>query len=239
MNAGIADAMNLSWQLAARLQGWGGEVILDGYQAERQPITEQVAQFAMNHSIALQAQREAVPADIEQADEHGDAVRERFGKELYELNVQQYCCAGLNFGYFYAESPLIAYDHEAAPGYGMASFTSSTVPGCRTPHLWLAVSLEGKRSLYDAMGDGFTLLRIDSGKDATALLVAAADCGLPLQVLDLRSEDTQGLYPHTFVLSRPDRHVAWRGNELPADPRQLVDLVRGATNLNARKRNAH
>ncbi len=239
MNAGIADAMNLSWQLAARLQGWGGESMLDGYQAERQPITEQVSQFAMNHSIALQAQREAVPADIEQADEHGGAVRERFGKELYDLNVQQYCCAGLNFGYFYAESPLIAHDDEAAPSYGMATFTPSTVPGCRTPHLWLADSFEGKRSLYDAMGDGFTLLRTDPGKDATALLAAAAECGLPMQMLELRAEDTQGLYAHAFVLSRPDRHVAWRGNELPADPRQLVDLLRGATNLSARSHDVH
>ncbi len=224
MNAGIADAMNLSWQIAARLQGWGGDHVLDGYAAERQPITEQVSQFAMNHSIALQAKREAVPADIEQADVQGDAVRERFGKELYDLNVQQYCCAGLNFGYFYAGSPLIAHDDDAAPSYDMASFTPSTVPGCRTPHIWL----DGKRSLYDAMGDGFTLLRTDPGKDVTALIDAAADRGLPLEVLDLPAKDTQGLYPHALVLSRPDRHVAWRGNHLPADSHLLIDRVRGA-----------
>jgi hypothetical protein len=30
------------------------------------------------------------------------------------------------------------------------------------------------------------------------------------------------------VLSRPDRHVAWRGNVPPSDPLALVDLVRGA-----------
>jgi 2-polyprenyl-6-methoxyphenol hydroxylase-like FAD-dependent oxidoreductase len=43
MNAGIADAMNLSWQLAARLHGWAGEGVLTAYEAERQPITEQVS----------------------------------------------------------------------------------------------------------------------------------------------------------------------------------------------------
>ena len=51
MNAGIADAMNLSWQLAARLNGWGGEHVLAGYEAERMPITGQVSHFAMNHAI--------------------------------------------------------------------------------------------------------------------------------------------------------------------------------------------
>ena len=50
MNAGIADAINLSWLLAARLQGWGTEAMLDAYEAERQPITEQVSNFAMDHA---------------------------------------------------------------------------------------------------------------------------------------------------------------------------------------------
>ena len=31
-----------------------------------------------------------------------------------------------------------------------------------------------------------------------------------------------------LVLSRPDQHVAWRGNTSPADPLTLIDLVRGA-----------
>jgi hypothetical protein len=37
----------------------------------------------------------------------------------------------LNFGYFYADSPVIAYDGEAHPPYSMGRFTSSSVPGCR------------------------------------------------------------------------------------------------------------
>jgi len=220
MNAGIADAMNL----AARLQGWGGDAVLDSYEAERQPITEQISQFAMDHSITLQAKREVVPKDIERQDAQGDVVRARFGKELYDLNVQQYFCAGLNFGYFYADSPLIAHDEEAAPSYGMASFTPSTVPGCRTPHVWL----EGNRSLYDEMGDRFTLLRTDPGKDVSGLLEAALDRGVPLQVLNLRAQDTGGVYSHALVLSRPNRHVAWRGNDLPTNSYLLVDRVRGA-----------
>jgi len=35
MNAGIADATNLSWLLAAHLDGWADEAILDSYHAER------------------------------------------------------------------------------------------------------------------------------------------------------------------------------------------------------------
>ena len=49
MNAGIADAANLAWLLAARLRRLGRRRrILDAYEAERQPITEQVSHFAMD-----------------------------------------------------------------------------------------------------------------------------------------------------------------------------------------------
>ena len=224
MNAGIADAMNLSWLLAARLQGWAGEAALGAYEAERQPITEQVSNFAMNHALALQKEREGVPAGIEAPGPAGVAARAAAGQALYDLNVKQYCCGGLNFGYFYDRSPLIAYDGEAPPAYGMDQFTPSTVPGCRTPHLWL----DDGRSLYDALGDGYTLLRFDRQVSTAALEQAALRRGVPLQVLDVQSAEAAGLYRHALVLSRPDQHVAWRGQQLPTDPLALLDQVRGA-----------
>ena len=40
--------------------------------------------------------------------------------------MQQCCCAGLNFGYFYDRSPIIAYDGAEQPGFTMADFTPSS-----------------------------------------------------------------------------------------------------------------
>ncbi len=224
MNAGIADAMNLSWVLAARIDGWAADGALEAYEAERLPITEQVSRFAMDHAIALQKEREGVPPDIEAPGAAGEAARSAAGKALYDLNVRQYCCGGLNFGSYYDASPLIAYDGEPQPAYGMDTFTPSTVPGCRTPHVWL----DDGRSLYDAVGADYTLLRFDARADATPLQEAAAKRGVPLAVLDVESKEAEGLYRHTFVLSRPDQHVAWRGHSMPADPLALIDRVRGA-----------
>jgi hypothetical protein len=45
----------------------------------------------------------------------------------------------------------------------------------------------------------------------------------------VRSPEASVLYRHKLVLVRPDQHVAWRGDAEPADPLDLVDLVRGAT----------
>ncbi len=230
MNAGIADAMNLSWLLAAHLNGWAPASILDAYEAERWPITSQVSRFAMSHAEAEIRRRGAVPAEIEEASPRGEAARAEVGRLAYEINVQQYACAGLNFGTYYDRSPIIAYDGAEHPAYTMDRYTPSTVPGCRTPHLWC----DGGVSLYDAMGPEFTLLRLDPSIDVTALEAAARKRRVPLRVLELASSET-GSLQHAFrggrlVLSRPDQHVAWRGDSLPSDPLALIDRVRGVAN---------
>ena len=107
----------------------------------------------------------------------------------------------------------------------MNSYTPSTVPGCRTPHLWRA---DGS-SLYDAMGPDFTLLRLDPAVDVAPLEAAARNRGVPLKVLDIELPTTAIFYGGGgLVLSRPDQHVAWRGDTSPADPLALIDHVRGA-----------
>ena len=225
MNAGIADAMNLSWTLAAHLKGWAPEAILDVYERERQPITEQVSRFAMRHAEGAIRERTSVPPEIEDDSPAGEAARKQVGDEAYKLHVQQFACAGLNYGYFYDDSPIIAYDGEAAPGYTMHDYTPSTVPGCRTPHIWL----DDGCSLYDAMGPDYTLLRFDPSVDVSAVAEAARQRGFPLEVLNIAAKDLPEPYTTKLVLSRPDQHVAWRGDTVPADALGLIDLVRGAS----------
>ena len=80
------------------------------------------------------------------------------------------------------------------------------------------------------MGPEFTLLRFEPAVDIDDLVTAAARRGVPLAVLDLDADQSASLYPHKLLLSRPDQHVAWRGDELPNDPAGLFDRVRGAFN---------
>jgi hypothetical protein len=214
----------LSWLLAAHLNGWAPASILDAYEAERWPITSQVSKFAMSHAEAEIRRRGAVPENIEDMGPEGEQARAEVGRLAYEINVQQYACAGLNFGTYYDRSPIIAYDGAAQPAYTMDSYTPSTVPGCRTPHLWC----EDGRSLYDAMGPEFTLLRFDATADVAPLSEAARRRKVPLKLLDLAPSGSGGLPSGRLVLARPDQHVAWRGHSLPADPLALIDHVRGA-----------
>lgn len=226
MNAGIADAVNLGWLLASVLQGWGGPEMLNAYTAERLPITEQVSRYAMDHCEQMARQRASVPDDIEDDTPEGAEARERLGKQAYDLNVQQYCCAGLNFGYFYDRSPVIIGDGTAPPAYSMAEYTPSSVPGCRVPHF----KLPDGRSLFDALGPFYTVLRLNGSIDLTVLEEAAAQHGMPLTVLDVDPPaDVAGRFPMPLVIVRADHHVAWRGASVDAaTAAEIVNVLSGA-----------
>jgi len=177
----------------------------------------------MNHAQKAIAERLGIPAEVDDEGPEADALRRKIGAEAYALHVQQFACAGLNFGYFYPDSPIIVYDGAQAPAYTMYDYTPSTVPGCRTPHFRLA---DGS-SVYDRMGQGYTLMVFDPAAGIAPLVNAADRAGMPLTVLDLAGEQRPETYRHALLLSRPDGHVAWRGDALPTDIEALVARLCG------------
>jgi hypothetical protein len=78
------------------------------------------------------------------------------------------------------------------------------------------------------MGPEFTLLKFDAAAEVAALEAAARNRGVPLKVVEIERPTTAIFCGGGLVLSRPDQHVAWRGDALPADPLALIDRVRGA-----------
>jgi len=222
MNAGVADATHLSWLLCAVLGGWADSKILDAYQAERQPITEQVSHFAMNKVLEnIEAMRSggSIPPALVADTPEGAAIRQFLGQRLFEINVPQMSPEGLNFGYYYEGSPIIAYDGEAAPTYDMGAFTPSTAPGCRLPHFRLA---DGS-SVYDRLGPDYTL--INFGGDQGPLVDAAAEAGVPLKIVEA-SRPAEAVFRHQLMIVRFDEHIVWRG-DAPADAQALMSRLKG------------
>ena len=169
------------------------------------------------------SQRRTVPDEIEQPGPEGDAVRKKVGQAAYDLNVQQYCCAGLNFGYFYDRSPIIAYDGAEQPGFTMADFTPSSTPGCRLPFAKLA---DG-RPVYDALGPGYTLLRYDPDVAVAPLTEAMRANRVPFAVVDIPKSEAQPTAGRKLIVARTDQHVAWRGDAIPDNPAHLVGKLLG------------
>ncbi|WP_374526993.1 FAD-dependent oxidoreductase [Novosphingobium sp.] len=230
MNAGVSDVTNLTWKLAAVLDGWADPAILDSYAVERRPVTEQVSKFVANiayenYDVDL---RQNPPPELYEDSVEGEAVRAEASRFLTDANMGQFNCPGLNFGAVYEGSSIIVPDGEAPPPFELGTYTPTTIPGCRTPHFTLADGTP----LYDRMGPGYTLLRTDPAIDVAALVAAAEARSVPLTVLDISAGAADGAYAHKLVLSRPDQYVAWRGNALPDDVMALVDVVRGVVPAN-------
>jgi len=221
MNTGIGDAVDLGWKLAAVLQGWGGGSLLASYDSERRPVGLRNVRMATAFHLAHGAFSGDMAA-IEDISEAGEALRRRIGEGLSKNVGRMFRTAGLQLGYRYEASPICVSD-DAPPPDDPEIYIASPQPGSRAPHAWLA---DG-RSILDLFGRNFVLLKFGQA-ETTALQQAAAACDLPLTVTSLDEPEAAAIYERRLVLVRPDGHVAWRGDSLPADASALLDRVRGA-----------
>jgi hypothetical protein len=133
---------------------------------------------------------------------------------------------GAELGYRYVGSPLISPEAGEGPAYDFRTYTPTTWPGARLPHVWL----DDGRAMQDRIGygHGYTLLRLGGVRvDTGALERAFAALSAPLQVLAVPDAAPRDIYGHDLLLLRPDLHVAWRGNALPENPARLAALAMG------------
>jgi 2-polyprenyl-6-methoxyphenol hydroxylase-like FAD-dependent oxidoreductase len=222
MNTGIGDAVDLSWKLAAVLQGWGGPGLLASYDAERRPIGIRNVRMATEFHLAHGEFANDLAA-IEDDTEEGRLLRARIGKDLAKNVGRMFRTAGLQLGYRYESSSICVADGSPTPADDPAEFVASARPGSRAPH---GYGRDG-RSTLDLFGRGFVLLRFGE-TDTSGLQHAASARGVPLQVVDVAEPEIAALYERRLVFVRPDGHVCWRGDFMPGDATELIDRVRGA-----------
>ncbi len=212
MHTGIEDAVNLAWKIAAMLAGWGGAELLKTYEIERKPIAER--------NVALSTDTyDAIARIPGKTDQQHKAVGD-WRDDMAPLSIPDI----IRCRYRYANSPII--HGESGPGdIDLATLTHPATPGWRLPHVWL----DERRSTLDLIDNEFTLLRIgDDAPRANALATAAEARNVPLNVETISAATASHVFPSHLVLVRPDRHIAWVGDRLPADLLSLVDQVRGA-----------
>jgi 2-polyprenyl-6-methoxyphenol hydroxylase-like FAD-dependent oxidoreductase len=217
MNAGVADATNLSWKLTAALDGWAGPHLLDSYEQERKPMGELVAAAAVGINTDLLAAIRTADG-IHGDDEAAAGARAELGDVIAAANTTEFNSIGMQLGYVYDRSGVIVEDSAPMPEFSLGTFRPTSHPGIRAPHAWL----EDGTSLFDHLGSGFTLLVLGGGLDPSAFITAAITLGVPLEVLSVETPELRELYENYLaVLIRPDQHIAWRGTEL-VDPAQIL-----------------
>lgn len=224
-NTCVGDAVNLGWKLAAVLQGWAPASLLDSYEAERRPVAHRTIGAAGGQEAFLAPSFAA--AELAADGPAGDALRAEVARAL-QVKDPEFHSLGLVLGYDYPSSPVVVPDGPPAAEHPVNAFEPTATPGARLPHVWLP---DGT-SVYDLLGEDFTLVRLGPTADVDALSEAAARLGVPLRVLDLAHlPRLRPLYETDLVLVRPDQHVAWRGSTVP-DPAALLRHVTGADDPN-------
>jgi putative polyketide hydroxylase len=202
-NTGIQDAHNLAWKLAAVLDGWAGEGLLDTYDAERRPVAEATSSRAAARSV-----EHSHPGYAPSAGTGG-------GPQRGILDVA--------LGYRYPRGAVVGADPSAPVVPDRLDLSGA--PGSRAPHLWLL--RQGKRistlDLYERSPVLLSDAEAASGWHEAAVRLAER-MSVPLLSYRVGSGPDAELTPEEgvdwgarhgttregAVLVRPDGFVAWR-----------------------------
>jgi 2-polyprenyl-6-methoxyphenol hydroxylase-like FAD-dependent oxidoreductase len=204
VNTGFEDARNLGWKLAAVLQGWGGDALLDSYDRERRPVFASTARDFIARSI------ENDSAFLHEHDPQRDrAAFEAAWKARSEGAV----------GEVHAFEP----NYEAPGGSAVGRHTFEA----RAGHHLAPAQLSDGRNVYEVLGPGYALLAFGAdGQAVSAFADAAAQLGLPLQVIEDTAQGERQRYAAPLVLVRPDQFVAWVGAGAVSQNEALLILQR-------------
>jgi 2-polyprenyl-6-methoxyphenol hydroxylase-like FAD-dependent oxidoreductase len=223
MNTGVGDAIDLSWKLAATLQGWGGPNLIESYEIERRQVGDRNVGASRYAWIGRRRWRSQYRPDIRDDTPEGRATRDNLARVADVEQRKTNEMIGAELGYRYVGSPLI-WDEPGGPEQPFREYLPTSWPGARLPHVWL----DDGTAIHDRIPDGFTLLRLGRTKaDTTGIERAMRACGAPFSVLTIADEAPREIYERELILVRPDLHVVWRGHEPPPDPERIAALATG------------
>jgi len=226
MNSGVGDAIDLSWKLAATLQGWGGPKLLPSYETERRQVGERNVQASRFATLGRRKWRGTWKPNIRDNTPEGAETRANMARVADVEQRKSNEMIGAELGYRYVDSPLIASEPGEGPAHEFITYVPTTWPGARLPHVWL----DDGTAMQDRIGydSGYTLLRLGkSTAEVAALAKAFASYGAPFRVLDIGDEGPRAVYGYDLLLIRSDLHVVWRGNRMPEQPERLAAMATG------------
>ena len=198
VNSGFEDARNLGWKLAAMLQGWGDDALLDSYDLERRPVFASTINDFIAKSIETDKEflEKFDPQQDRAAFDH--AWAERSQGAIGEVHA---------FEPNYEGSPVVWQNQG---GSHMCSAKGSHLYKARAGHHLAPAMLSKGKNVFEVLGNGFTLLALGSSSTDTQVLIdAAATAGVPLTVVQEASGQAADRYEARWVLVRPDQFVAW------------------------------
>ena len=251
-NHSIQDAYNLAWKMALVLGGKAGTSLLASYDAERAPIAKQTVTRA-NQSLncfppilgalglfdtqdpeQMRRNMAAIKGSSPEAAARRIALREAIDQSDYVYN-----CHGVEMNQRYISDAVVG-DGSEPPKYRRDPelyYESTSFPGARLPHGWVARNGARVSTLALCGGGEFALLTGLGGEAwVEAASRVAAQYGVPIRCQIIGPgctiEDPHGDFARIrevsesgALLIRPDVYVGWRAESVSAD---ATDRLRAA-----------
>ncbi len=214
LNNGLEDATNIGWKLAATLEGWGGDALLQSYSEERCPIFKETGEdfiAARIESDAAFLERYSPERDRAEFERAWSQRKTQAGVQVqnYEPNYE-------------GSSVVMGPPNGVCSAHGTHSFLA------KAGHHLPPQMLSSGRNVFEELGAGFTLLAFDAEDSAVAPFEAAAKATkVPLKVVRDTYAGGREAYGARLMLVRPDQYVVWTGDAGPNDARKLVERVAG------------
>ena len=199
---------NLGWKLAATLQGWGSDTLLQSYSEERRPIFKETA----DDFIAARIKKDAELLDRYSPDHDRKEFAQMWANlesdtgsaDVYEPN--------------YEGSPVIV-----GPPNGVCSAHGKHMFKARAGHHLTPQPLSDGRNVFEELGTGLTLLAFGASDRAIQVFGQVADAqNVPLKIIRDTYAGGREAYERHLILVRPDQYVVWTDGQLPADPSFVI-----------------
>jgi len=214
LNNGLEDAVNLGWKVAATLEGWGGDKLLESYSEERRPIFYEVAE----DFIAKRIRNDGEFLDRYSPDKDKAEFERVWNEKASDMDTRAQV-----YEPNYEGSPVMI-----GPPGGKSSAHGQHVFKARSGHHLTPQQLSGGRELRAELGRGFTLLAFDvPDTDISAFEQAAASLKMPLKVVRDTYADGRLKFEARMILVRPDQFIVWIGDQVPADVGAVMRKVVG------------
>lgn len=204
LNTGLGDVINLGWKLSAVIKEKANLSLLQTYEKERRPV-------CLNNLKAAQKNADDM---MELRKKHNPSEDpEEFAKANAALAKQHTYSLGATMGYAYFDSGLTLLQKEqSTKPMEQSVYQPIVAPGYFLPHCWI----EKQKSIYDVLSATNWTLIISDDKNISCISEwkeKFEHFHLTLNILRIQN----ALYSHTYVLIRPDWHIAWVSNDLNDD----------------------
>jgi 4-hydroxyisophthalate hydroxylase len=215
LNNGLEDVSNLGWKLAAKLNGWGSDGLLQSYGEERRPIFHETgedfiaARIRSDRNFLERYSPERDRAEFERA--WHDRPKAMAGSlQSYEPNYE-------------GSSVVCGPPGGKCSAHGVHSYAA------RAGHHLAPQALSSGENVFEALGPEFTLLAFAAEPTAVAAFEAAArSLNLPLKIVRDSFAGGREIYGARLILVRPDEYIVWTGDSAPADAAAVLRKVAGA-----------